>query len=65
MRNALLITVGVLAMIAGVIWALQGFNVVGGSFMSGDSVWAIVGPAVALAGLVTAAVGLRGRRSVP
>jgi hypothetical protein len=52
-------------MIAGVIWALQGFNVVGGSFMSGDSVWAIVGPAVALAGLVTAAVGLRGRRSVP
>ena len=65
MRNALLITVGVLAMIAGVIWALQGFNVVGGSFMSGDSVWAIVGPVVALAGLVIVAVGLRGRRSVP
>jgi hypothetical protein len=65
MRNALLITVGGLAMIAGVVWALQGFNVVAGSFMSGDSVWAVVGPVVALAGLVIAAMGVRGRRSVP
>jgi alkyl sulfatase BDS1-like metallo-beta-lactamase superfamily hydrolase len=64
MRNALLIAVGGLIMVAGVIWALQGFGVLGGSFMSGDSVWAIIGPLAALAGLGIAALGVRGRRPV-
>jgi hypothetical protein len=38
--------------------------VIGGSFMSGDSVWAVIGPLAVLAGLVIAALGVRGRRSV-
>ncbi len=63
MRNGLLTAVGVVLVIAGVIWALQGFGVIGGSFMSGDSVWAIIGPIVALAGLAIAAIGLRRARS--
>ncbi len=62
-RNGLLTAVGVVLVIAGVIWALQGFGVIGGSFMSGDSVWAIIGPIVAVAGLGTAAIGLRRARS--
>jgi hypothetical protein len=49
--------------IAGVIWALQGFGVIGGSFMSGDSVWAIIGPIVAVIGLILAVVGVRRARS--
>ena len=59
MRNWLLTAVGVVLIIAGVVWALQGFGIVGGSFMSGNSAWAIIGPVVAVAGVVVAVVGLR------
>jgi len=62
-RNGLLAAVGVVLTIAGLIWALQGFGVIGGSFMSGDSVWAIIGPIVAIAGLALTAVGVRRARS--
>jgi drug/metabolite transporter (DMT)-like permease len=63
MRNGWLIAAGALITIAGVVWALQGFGVVGGSFMSGNSIWAIIGPLVALAGLAIAAVGVRRLRA--
>ncbi|HXP18899.1 MAG TPA: hypothetical protein VN840_04540 [Streptosporangiaceae bacterium] len=63
MRNNLLVAAGALLTVAGVIWALQGFGVIGGSFMSGDSVWAIIGPLVAVLGLGLAAVGWRRIRS--
>jgi uncharacterized membrane protein len=61
MKNVLLVVVGVVLTVAGVIWALQGFGVIGGSFMSGDSVFAIIGPLVALLGLAIATVGWRRR----
>ena len=64
MRNGVLTAVGVVLTIAGVIWALQGFGVIGGSFMSGDSVWAIIGPVVAALGLVVIGIGVRRARSV-
>lgn len=63
MRNGLLMAVGALMAVAGVIWALQGFGVIGGSFMSGDSIWAIIGPVVAIVGLAMVALGLRLSRS--
>jgi len=62
-RNGLLTTAGVVLMIAGVIWALQGFGVIGGSFMSGDSVWAVIGPAVAVIGLGITVISIRRARS--
>lgn len=62
-KNNLLVAAGALLTVAGIIWALQGFGVIGGSFMSGDSVWAVVGPLVALTGLGLAAVGWRRMRS--
>lgn len=66
MKNGLFITVGVLAILAGAVFALQGFNVLGGSAMSGDSIWAILGPVIAIAGLILTTTGLRGRsRSAP
>src|ERR1017187_4305767 len=58
MRKAVLVVVGVVIAIAGAVWALQGLGVIGGSFMSGATVWAVIGPVVALAGLAIAAVGL-------
>jgi hypothetical protein len=63
MLSRLLITVGALATIAGVIFALQGFGVLGGSVMSGSSVWATLGPLIALVGLAAIGTGLRLRRS--
>jgi hypothetical protein len=62
-RSGVLAAIGVVVTIAGVIWALQGFGVIGGSFMSGDSVWAIIGPVVAAAGLVITAFAVRRARS--
>ncbi|MGO8882489.1 MAG: hypothetical protein ACLQI7_02035 [Streptosporangiaceae bacterium] len=63
MRSSWIIVAGVLVTIAGAVWALQGFGIIGGSFMSGDSVWAIIGPLVIVAGLAIAAVGARRLRS--
>jgi hypothetical protein len=62
MRRIVLVVAGVAAALAGLVWTLQGLGYVGGSFMSGATVWAVIGPLVALAGLVLAGVGLRGRR---
>jgi len=58
-RSGILTAVGLVLTVAGVIWALQGFGVIGGSFMSGDSVWAIIGPIVAVVGLVLTGIGVR------
>ncbi len=63
MASRLLIAVGALAVVAGVIFALQGFGVLGGSVMSGSSLWAALGPLIAVAGLLMAAAGLRRLRS--
>jgi hypothetical protein len=49
--------------VAGVIWALQGFGVIGGSFMSGNSVWAVIGPVVSVVGLLVTGIGIRRARS--
>jgi TRAP-type mannitol/chloroaromatic compound transport system permease small subunit len=40
-----------LLILAGVMWFLQGINVVPGSLMTGDRKWAIIGAASVLAGV--------------
>jgi MYXO-CTERM domain-containing protein len=65
MRQILLVVIGVAAAVAGAVWTLQGLGYVGGSFMSGATVWAVIGPVVALAGLVLVAAGSRRRRRNP
>jgi len=62
MRQVLLMVIGVVAVLAGIVWTLQGLGYIGGSFMSGATVWAVIGPVVALAGLVLIAIGSRARR---
>jgi hypothetical protein len=57
------IVIGALAVLAGVVWTLQGLGVLGGSPMSGDSTWAIVGPIVAVIGMLAVLVGLRRKDS--
>ena len=42
--------VGVVVTLFGVLWALQGFGVVGGSPMSNTTTWSIIGPIIFTAG---------------
>jgi len=64
MRQIVLVVIGLVAVLAGLVWTLQGLGYVGGSFMSGATVWAVIGPIVALAGLALIMLGLRSRRRV-
>jgi len=60
------LTAGLLALVLGVLWTAQGLDLVGGSSMSGVTIWAIIGPIVAVAGLVLIVLGVRIRaRSKP
>ena len=54
--------IGVVMVAVGVLWTLQGLGHVGGSAMSGNETWAIVGPAFAGLGvaLVWVSLGRRG-----
>ena len=45
----------------GVLFALQGFGIVGGSPMSGTTTWSILGPIIALVGIGIAGLGVRMR----
>jgi hypothetical protein len=61
MKRVLFASVGLLLILAGVTFGLQGAGVLGGSAMSGVTFWAVAGPVIAVAGLVLAAAGLRRR----
>jgi hypothetical protein len=63
MKKPLLIGAGALLVLVGVLWTLQGLGYISGSAMTGVTVWAVVGPVVALVGVVMIAVGLRGGRA--
>ena len=52
--------VGVLAVLLGCVWILQGINILPGSFMTGDLKWAVFGALLAAAG-VAAVVWARRR----
>jgi hypothetical protein len=56
--------IGVLAVIVGIIWTLQGVGVLGGSVMTGKIAFAIIGPILALIGLGLVVFGVR-RRGAP
>ena len=55
MRQALLIF-GILLALGGVLFTLQGFGAVQGSPMSNTTTWSVLGPVIALAGVVLAFV---------
>jgi hypothetical protein len=52
----------VVLMALGLLWSLQGAGVVGGSFMTGDRAWLIIGVALVAAGLVVLMQALLWRR---
>jgi hypothetical protein len=62
MKQLALAVLGALIALAGAVWTLQGLGYIGGSFMSGATLWAVIGPIVLLAGLAIIYLALRGRR---
>jgi len=58
---------GILLSAVGLVWTLQGLNVLGGSAMSGSPLWATIGPIVLLLGVVLIGIAIviaRRRRQV-
>ncbi len=52
MKNRLLVAAGIAVLVVGAVFALQGFGVIGGSAMSNNHTYEVVGPLVALVGPV-------------
>jgi hypothetical protein len=59
MGRTVRLAAGAVLVLLGVVWALQGLDILGGSGMSGKTLWAIVGPIVALAGAYVVVRALR------
>jgi hypothetical protein len=59
MKGWLLVLLGVVVAAVGTVWALQGLDVIGGSAMSGVTLWAVVGPIVFVVGVVLLVAGIR------
>lgn len=59
MSGPLRVGIGILLVLVGLLWTLQGLGVVGGSAMSGVTLWAIIGPIVMLAGIALVITGRR------
>jgi hypothetical protein len=60
-----LIIVGALLILMGVIWFLQGINVLPGSFMTGHIRWAVYGGVAVAAGVLLIVLACRRRASAP
>jgi hypothetical protein len=52
---------GVLMILVGLVWILQGVNVLPGSVMSGQAVWAVIGIVVGAVGVVLEVLANRRR----
>jgi hypothetical protein len=63
MAKPLWVVVGVVVALLGLLWTLQGLDVVHGSSMSGTTTWSVIGPIVLVVGALIAWVGVRGRRT--
>ena len=64
MKRWIFLVLGVLLGIAGIVWILQGLNLLGQSGgMNGQHIWASIGVICVLAGLGFIAAGVRARRA--
>jgi len=53
------LVLGIMALLTGSVWILQGVGILPGSFMSGQRMWLLIGLVVALIGLALVYNGLR------
>ena len=61
-KASLLVPLGLVVVLVGLLWTAQGIGWIGGSAMSGDMLWAVVGPVVAVIGAGLVVRGVRHRR---
>lgn len=59
MRTTVII-VGVVVTLFGLLFTLQGFGAVSGSPMSNTTTWSVLGPIIAIVGVIIAFAGWRG-----
>jgi hypothetical protein len=50
---------GILLGLFGIVFTLQGLGVLGGSTMTGDPAWAVIGPIMVVAGAVVVTMAVR------
>lgn len=60
-----LFAIGAVLAVVGVIWFGQGVGLIGGSFMTGETVWAAIGGACIVAGAYLIRLGFRWRNTAP
>ncbi|MEV4711012.1 hypothetical protein [Micromonospora sp. NPDC049374] len=61
MNGWLRLTLGLLAVVVGAVWTVQGLGYVEGSVMTGQRIWAVLGPLLVLVGLALLWLGVRAR----
>lgn len=62
MTRYMLPVLGVLLVLIGGVWTLQGANLLGGSFMSGSRLWLVIGLVALAAGVWLLVRAVRARR---
>lgn len=62
-RKLTLAPIGVIIMLLGSVWFLQGIDILPGSFMTGSSFWAVSGAVTCIVGLVCIVAALKGARN--
>jgi energy-coupling factor transporter transmembrane protein EcfT len=63
MSKPVLITIGIVVTLLGLLFTLQGLGVVGGSAMTGSTLWAVLGPIIAIVGIAVLVLGFRKGRT--
>jgi uncharacterized membrane protein YdbT with pleckstrin-like domain len=58
-----LVTIGVIAVVIGGVFAGQGLNLIPGSFMTGNRMWLSIGLIVAVVGIILVVLGLHRPRT--
>ena len=59
MKAWLFLILGILAILTGAVWTLQGLGYLEGSPMTGEPLWVVLGPLLALFGLWLTVTGAR------
>jgi len=61
LRGWLLMTIGLLAIVVGALWTVQGLDILTDSKMSGKQTWTFIGVGLAAVGLILTVIGERVR----
>ena len=64
MRSGLIV-VGALLLLLGIVWVGQGANLIGGSFMTGQTMWLVIGVVTGLFGAAVMWWAIIGYRRFP